>query len=288
VTLPTPEGGGFCRTHSPTAYVIRRPIITKSTHPHSTTPTVWAISDTHLSFARPRDQARFGEQWRNHTERLAAAWRERIAPQDIILMPGDLSWAHSPARVRPDIDWLSALPGRKVLVRGNHDFWWKRIEQIRREVLPPDIQAVQGSCIALDGLLICGTMGHIAPNDPYFRPEKLRSYRRERDWLRSSLEEARQMQTDGEPVLLMMHYPPYTSDGRPSGFTEIIQQFAPEVCVYGHLHFKEEWAVAIEGPQNGTTYHLVACDYLNMIPRCIWPPEDTTKKAATHAQQQNI
>jgi len=233
---------------------------------------IWAISDLHLSLARPRDQTRYGAVWRDHVARIRAAWEERIAPGDTVLLPGDLSWAHSPLQVRPDIDWLAALPGRKVLARGNHDFWWKKPEQVCR-VLPADMLAVQGSCVRLDGVLICGTMGHIAPNDPYFQRHKLRSYHRELHWLQRSLQEAQGQRADGEPLILMLHYPPYTSTGQASGFTEVICRFRPDVCVYGHLHLPGEWTAAITGERDGTRYHLVAADYVNMIPQRIWPPE---------------
>jgi predicted phosphohydrolase len=240
--------------------------------PVNNLPTIWAISDTHLSFAKPRDQTRFGSKWQNHAARIKAAWQDRVAPHDVVLMPGDLSWAHSPRNVKPDVEWVAELPGRKILARGNHDYWWKKLEQVQRQVFPPGMYAVQGSCLAVDNVVICGTMGHIAPNDPYYQQHKYKSYKRELNWLKRSLESAQQQRTNGEPVLLMMHYPPYTSDGRPSGFTEVIQQYKPDACVYGHLHFEQEWAVAVTDEQAGTCYHLVACDYLDMIPRQIWPP----------------
>lgn len=205
--------------------------------------------------------------------RLRAAWEERVAPGDVVLLPGDLSWAHSPLQVLPDVQWLASLPGRKVLVRGNHDFWWKKLEQVRRQVLPADILAVQGSCVRLDGVLVCGTMGHIAPNDPYYQPHKLKSYRRELHWLRQALQTAQEQRTNGEPVILMLHYPPYTSSGQASGFTEVIRHFQPDACVYGHLHLPGEWATAITGEREGTRYHLVAADYVNMIPQRVWPLE---------------
>ncbi len=239
---------------------------------------IWAISDIHLSFAKPRDQTRFGHRWENHTARLEQAWRTCVTTADIVLLPGDVSWAHSPQSVRPDVEWLAALPGRKVLARGNHDYWWKHLSQVR-QVMPDGIYAVQGSCLALDGVLICGTMGHIAPNDPYYQTRKYRSYQRELCWLKKSLEQARHKRRDGEPIILMMHYPPYTSDGQPSGFTEVIRRYSPEVCVYGHLHLEQEWAVAADRLINGTRYHLVACDYLDMTPRRVWPLEDNLPQA---------
>jgi predicted phosphohydrolase len=237
-------------------------------------PTIWAIADLHLSFARPRDQTRYGDRWRDHTARLQEAWRAHIAPQDIVLLPGDLSWGRTPLRVQPDIDWLASMPGSKVLVRGNHDYWWRDLDEVRRTVLRAGMYAVQGDCLALDGILICGTMGHIAPNDPYFQPHKLPSYRRELNWLTSALEHAAVQRTDNQPVILMMHFPPYTSDGQPTGFSEIVRRYAPEVCVYGHLHLQHEWAVAVDGARDGTRYHLVAADYMGMCPRRVWPPQE--------------
>jgi predicted phosphohydrolase len=236
-------------------------------------PNVWAIADTHLSFGGARDQTRFGAAWIDHPARLRAAWESRIAPEDIVLLPGDLSWAHTPNRAEPDIAWIAGLPGHKILARGNHDFWWKKLEQVNTHILRKGMYAVQGSCVRINDVLICGTMGHIAPNDPYFQSHKLKSYRRELHWLRQSLEQARSMRSNGEPVLLMMHYPPFTSDGDESGFTEIIQEYGPDVCVYGHLHFDHEWARAANGLRGNTRYHLVAADYLNMIPRQVWPPD---------------
>lgn len=234
--------------------------------------TIWAIADLHLSFARPRDFTRFGEKWRDHEARIAAAWAERVGPEDIILLPGDLSWAKRLDRAQPDLDWVSRLPGRKVLVRGNHDWWWKDLDQVR-EILPDGFQAVQGSCLELDGALICGTMGHIAPNDPYFQKRKLPSYQRELGWLKDALTSAATQHSNGQPTVLMMHYPPFTSDGQPSGFSEMIAAFAPEVCVYGHLHMDYEWETAVDACRDRTRFHLVAADYLAMTPRRVWPPE---------------
>lgn len=233
---------------------------------------IWAISDTHLSFANNRDQTRFGEKWLEHTKRIERSWRQQVSLHDIVLLPGDLSWAHSPRNVQPDIDWLAKLPGKKVLARGNHDFWWKKLDQVRSQILRHEMYAVQGTCLNLSGTLVCGTMGHIAPNDPYYQPHKYKSYQRELKWLKASLQQAQQMKSNGEPTILMMHYPPFTSDGRPTGFTEVIQEYRPDVCVYGHLHFEAEWAVAADGNLHGTLYQLVTCDYLDMAPKLIWPP----------------
>jgi predicted phosphohydrolase len=237
------------------------------------TPTrFWAIADTHLSFAKLRDMARFGHKWEGHPDSMAAAWRASVAPEDVVLIAGDISWAHSMNKIWPDLEWLSQLPGRKVLLRGNHDHWWKDIFIVRKIVEPMGFYALEGDSMALDGVLVCGAMGHIAPEDPYYQenPKKDR-YRRELRRLEKALEHAAARRATGQPMLLMMHYAPFTSDGKPTAYVDLITRYQPTLCVYGHLHRQMEWEVARCGVYEGVRYALVAADYLSMAPRLIWP-----------------
>jgi uncharacterized protein len=231
----------------------------------------WAIADTHLSFGKPKDMARFGDRWVEHTESLAAAWKKQVRPDDVILLPGDVSWAQSMNKLWPDLEWLCSLPGRKVLVRGNHDHWWKDIYSVRKIVEPMGFYALEGDSIDLDGVLICGAMGHIAPDDPYYRADaKKDRYTRELKRLENALEHATAERKPGQPLLLMMHYPPFTSDGKPTAYVDLITWYQPTICLYGHLHRQSEWEVARSGLHNGVHYELVASDYLGMMPRLIW------------------
>jgi uncharacterized protein len=231
----------------------------------------WAIADTHLSFGKPKDMSRFGDRWHEHPENLADAWRKQVKPEDVILIAGDVSWAQSTNKIWPDLEWLCALPGRKVLLRGNHDHWWKDIFIVRKIVEPMGFYALEGDSVALDGVLICGAMGHLAPEDPYYKAnEKKDRYTRELKRLESALEHAAAQRTAGQPLLLMMHYPPFTSEGQPTAYVELINWYKPTVCVYGHLHRQAEWEVARSGLHAGIHYELVASDYLGMTPRLIW------------------
>lgn len=234
----------------------------------------WAIADTHLSFGKPRDMARFGECWVNHTDALAAAWKARIAPDDVVLLPGDVSWAQSARAVQPDLEWLAALPGQKVLLRGNHDHWWKDIALTRTLTAPLGFHALEGDSIALDGAIVAGAMGHLAPDDPLYKedPKKDR-YTRELGRLERALDHAESQRKPGQALLLMMHFPPFTSDGKRTAYADLIIQHQPSVCVYGHLHRPVEWQVACDGEREGVHFMLAASDYLSMTPRLIWPPE---------------
>ena len=215
--------------------------------------------------------ARFGDRWEDHPGTLAAAWRERISPDDVVLLPGDVSWAQSTNKVRADLAWLSDLPGRKVLLRGNHDHWWKDIYNVRKIVEPMGFYALEGDCITLDDVIVCGAMGHIAPGDPYYvaDPPKNR-YFRELGRLEQALQQAAERRQPGQTMILMMHYPPFTSEGKPTAYTDLITQYQPTMCVYGHLHRRAEWEVAHNGVYQGVWYHLVAADYLEMVPRLLF------------------
>ena len=157
------------------------------------------------------------------------------------------------------------------MIRGNHDLWWRDIHKVRRQILPKCFFAVQGDCIEIAGVLLCGAQGHIAPNDPYYvaDPPKNR-FERELKTLESALETAAAMRTPHQPLVIMLHYPPFTSDGQATAYSELIERYAPAQCLYGHLHRDDEWEQAVSGERNGITYRLMAADYLGMIPQRIW------------------
>lgn len=234
----------------------------------------WAIADTHLSFAKPKDIARFGHKWEHHEDRLAEAWRDLIGPDDVVLLPGDVSWAQTQPKALVDLNWLTALPGRKVLLRGNHDHWWKSIDVARKIASPLGFYLLEGDSITLDGVVICGAMGHIAPGDPYYveDPKKDR-YQRELARLECALQHGTEHRTPGQPMILIMHYPPFTSEGKPTAYVDLITRYQPTMCLYGHLHHSGEWKAAMNGDYYGVIYRLVAADYVEMIPQQVLTTE---------------
>jgi hypothetical protein len=232
----------------------------------------WAIGDTHLSFAKPKDFTRFGDRWAGHIERLAQSWCDQVKPNDVVLLLGDTSWASSSSRVRADLTWLAQLPGRKVMVRGNHDRWWSNIKTVRRKLLPKGFSAIQGDSLVVDGVLLCGAQGHIAPQDPFYKPDPpANRYERELTTLKSALQAVGRVRQKGQPLIIMMHYPPFTSDGQPTEYSHLIEQHAPAICLYAHLHRPEEWAVAIQETRAGVSYRLLSADYLGMQLQRVFP-----------------
>ena len=217
---------------------------------------VWAISDLHLpAHEKPMDI--FGPHWANHFERIREDWLLRVQPEDVVLLPGDLTWAMHLEEAQEDLEQIGALPGMKLLLRGNHDYWWSSIGRVRR-LLPEGCWALQNDSIMLDGRLYAGSRGWTIPAEPEGDSDDARIYRRERQRLEMSLNSARAKSVDA-PLTVMMHYPPRT-DGC-EGFADLLKLYGAENVVYGHLH-GAGLAGAISGDVDGIVYHQVSCDGL--------------------------
>jgi uncharacterized protein len=208
----------------------------------------------------------FGDRWKNHPERIAVAWRARVRDGDTVLIAGDISWAMKLDEALPDLEWIAALPGHKVLIRGNHDYWCPRgVGPVRRR-LPPGMTILSADAIAVEGAVICGTRGWITPETPGFNAaQDLTIYNRELDMLDRALAAAQKLAAGARPVVVMIHYPPFL-DRHPTEFARRIAAAGASACVYGHLHRPQDWAMATQGLVDGVYYQLTACDYLGFGP----------------------
>lgn len=222
---------------------------------------LFALADLHLGNAVDKPMSIFGAAWNGHPELIRTAWTARVCAEDTVLIPGDISWAMSLHEALPDLEWIAALPGRKVLLKGNHDYWWSSIGRVR-ESLAKNMIALQHDALAVEGFAVCGSRGWLLPSHPRFSSEDEVVYRRETQRLRLSLEAAERI---GLPKLVMMHYPPTDASGLDTGFTVLLEEFGAELCVYGHLHGPAQ-RFAFEGQKNGVRYHLVSADYLSFAP----------------------
>ncbi len=217
---------------------------------------VFAISDLHLP-ARQKPMDVFGAHWANHFEKIKESWYARVDDSDIVLLPGDLTWAMHLEEAMEDIRRVGELPGKKLILRGNHDYWWSAIGRVRR-ALPENMFAIQNDAMLLDGILFAGTRGWMLPNAES-KEEDVRIYERERLRLEMSLKTARRLSQEA-PLVVMLHYPPLSENT--IGFSDILSEYGVSDCVYGHLH-GACIAGAIRGLRNGIRYHQVSCDGLN-------------------------
>ena len=218
---------------------------------------VWAISDLHLP-ARQKPMDVFGPQWTNHFERIRADWIERVQAQDVVLLPGDLSWAMHLEEAQEDLDRIGELPGTKILLRGNHDYWWSSIGRVRR-TLRENCFALQNDSLFLDGVLFAGSRGWQIPAEATVDGDDMRIYLRERQRQEMSLKSAR-ARSETAPLIAMMHYPPRTESAE--GFSDLLKRYGAQDVVYGHLH-GAGLNGAIRGELDGLRYHQVSCDGLD-------------------------
>jgi predicted phosphohydrolase len=226
---------------------------------------VWAISDLHLSFARPERRERYAARWRDHAAKIERNWRDSVGADDLVLLPGDISMARNHRDLQPDLDWLHHLPGTKVLAPGNHDGWWNGIDAIR-PILRPSIQAVDGNAVALQGSVICGGLGVPVPSDDS-TSRQTTDADKHLARLRTALDEAEKLRpTRDTPLFVLWHFPPFDGGGRPGPWISLFEQSAVTACVYGHLHTASQWARAVQGTVRGVRYNCVAADSIGFRP----------------------
>lgn len=222
---------------------------------------VYAISDLHLSINNPKPMDIFGEVWNNYLEDIEKSWNEKVTDEDIVLIAGDISWAMNMPDVVPDLEYLGAYKGKKVLLRGNHDYWWHSISAIRK-MLPENMYAVQNDCIRFGDVLICGSRLWTTPEKDFATAEDKKIYDRELIRIRLSLECMQKMRKEGDKVIVMTHFPPFNSRFAPSPFTEIFSEFKVDAVVYGHLHGKGIRVVPVYYI-DGVKYILSSCDLVD-------------------------
>ncbi len=222
--------------------------------------TIYAIGDLHLPGGDEKPMDVFGGHWENHFAKISEDWCAKVKPEDLVLIPGDISWAMQLSDALPDLEAIGALPGKKVLLRGNHDYWWGSITKLR-EALPLGMYALQNDAFLLGGRVICGTRGWLVPGDAGLSQEDQRIYEREILRLEMSLKEAERI-APGLDKLVMMHYPPFNEKRTDSGFTKLLEQYRAKDLVYGHLHgFGLKYGFT--GIRNDVRYYQVSCDGLH-------------------------
>ncbi len=225
---------------------------------------LYAIGDLHLPGGEDKPMSVFGPRWENHMARISQAWRETVSPEDTVLIPGDISWAMKTEDALRDLQTIAELPGRKVLIRGNHDYWWNSISRLRA-ALPPGMTALQHDAADLGDCVVCGTRGWSIPTgETPLMPEDEKIYRRELIRLELALGAAERIAA-GRPVIAMLHYPPLYETERETEFTRLLEAAGVRLCVYGHLHGAGIRA-GFNGTLNGIAYRLTSCDSLGFRP----------------------
>jgi predicted phosphohydrolase len=230
-------------------------------------PRIFAIGDLHLSLSvENKAMDVFGPGWANHVARLKEGWQDTVGEEDLVLVPGDISWGLRLEEALADLDFIHGLKGTKILLRGNHDYWWTGYSKVK-SILPPSVKAVQNDALLWNGVIVGGTRGWNTPLSPDFSESKDRKIF-EREKLRLGLSLRAMDDMAGRLRVVMLHYPPFNEKGEPTDFADLIRGHGVDHAVYGHLH---GWSClgSFEGDHEGTRYHLVSADHLQFVPRLI-------------------
>jgi len=225
---------------------------------------LFAIGDLHLSFgsAKPMD---IFSGWENYEKRLEKNWRALVKAGDTVVIAGDLSWAMSLDGALKDFAFLHSLPGEKLLVKGNHDYWWstkKKMESFFEEKGFNTIKIIHNNAYKAGGAAVCGTRGWLLEEDEDGGRKVLE---REAGRLKSSIEAAKKL--GGEPIVFL-HYPPLSEQAVSSELMTILKNEQVKRCYYGHLH-AQATRKAIKGERGGITFSLVSSDYIGFCPKLV-------------------
>lgn len=224
---------------------------------------IFAIGDLHLPGHAQKPMNVFGSHWDRHFETISRHWNSLVAPEDVVLIPGDISWAMQLEDALDDLRAIAELPGHKLLLRGNHDYWWSSLGKLRAS-LPDGMQVIQNDAALIGGHVFCGTRGWVFPTaqQPLSQQDE-KIFQRELMRLRMSLDQA--MALSGDDLTVMLHFPPLFADGIGTAFTDILEAYPVARVVYGHLHGAGV-KIAFEGERRGIRYRLVSCDALGFCP----------------------
>lgn len=222
---------------------------------------LYAIGDLHLAFGADKPMDVFGGAWQGYVDKLRAGL-SRIGPDDTTVILGDVCWAMELSQAREDFAFVAAIPGRKIILKGNHDYWWSTAAKFYRfceENGWDDMFILHNNCYEYGGFALCGTRGWFYEEDQQGSHDE-KVFRRELIRLETSLKAAGDL-----PKLCFLHYPP-----RYRGYTcpeilALLKQYRVAVCCYGHLH-SDSHKLAVEGLVDGTHFQLLSADYINFTP----------------------
>lgn len=220
---------------------------------------IYAIGDLHLSFNENKPMDIFGENWEGHEEKIKKNWKQKVKEDDLVLLPGDFSWSMYLENTLADFEYLNGLPGKKILLKGNHDYWWTTLTSMRKYLKKNklgNIDFLQNNSYEYEGNIIAGTRGWNQTEDA----EDKRLVAREILRLELSIQDGIKKYGEEKPIIVNMHYPPIVNGN--SAFIEIMKKYNVKKCIYGHLH-GESIKNAIEGIYDGIEIKLVSSDSLN-------------------------
>ena len=238
---------------------------------------LYVLGDTHLSLGVPSKPMDIFEGWENYQSLLAENWRRLIREDDTIVLAGDISWGMNLAQARADFAFLHSLPGTKIILKGNHDYWWnsmKKMTEFFAENGFDSLHLLHNNCYPFGEYAVCGTRGWVnvpgeinAAGQEVAQDPDVKVLRREEQRLRVSLQAAADQ---GLQPVAFLHYPPVYWNNRNELILQALHDYGVRDCYYGHLHGASAHARAEKGREDGINYHLISGDYLQFVPEKVF------------------
>jgi len=217
---------------------------------------IFALSDLHLPLGIDKPMDIFGTRWSNYVEKIEYEWKKLVTEEDYVIINGDFSWATYLSESLEDFKFIESLPGRKLISKGNHDYWWETLTKMNEFLAANEIKSVtfmQNNAVLCGNVAVCGAKGWISPGDKNFKKEDEKIYRRELIRLETSLKAATEL---SDTIIAALHFPPDNS------YMQVINKYNVYRCIFGHLHGKRAEDFIINH-QNCT---LVSADFLKFAP----------------------
>lgn len=225
---------------------------------------VYAISDLHLSINCDKPMNIFGPVWDNYLDDIKKDWTKKVKKDDVVLIPGDLSWAMKLEEAVPDLEYISNLGnGKKIIIKGNHDYWWGSISKVR-SVLKEDVIALQNDSVKIGKYVFCGSRGWTVPEYKHKTENDEKIYYRELNRMELSLKDATRIMDKKDKLIVLMHYPPFNSKGEDSDFTRLFEKYGVKKVVFGHLHSYDKKQQLLL-TKNKIKYYLTSCDMVGNV-----------------------
>lgn len=227
---------------------------------------IYVIGDLHLPFGIDKPMDIFGSEWKGYTDRLKEDWKEKVGKDDTVILAGDFSWATYLQDTYKDFEYLNGLPGEKILLKGNHDYWWTTLKNMReylKENEFENIDFLHNNSFEIEDKIIVGTRGWALLDSE--NSEKM--IKRESNRLELSIKDAIEKYGEEKELICIMHYPPITKNKMKNEYTydskflEVMKKYNVKKCYYGHLHSSSH-KEAVEGNIEGIEFYLISGDYL--------------------------
>lgn len=225
---------------------------------------IYGIGDLHFDYSKDKPMDIFGNNWIDHEEQIINNWKAKVKDDDLVLIPGDISWALRHSEAYYDLKRIHELPGKKALIKGNHDYWWQSLNKLKSLELD-SIEYIQNTSYIHEDYIISGTRGWYSKDSDNFTEEDEKIFNRELMRLKMSLSH---LDAKDKKRIVMLHYPPFNIDLSANEFVSIMKDFGVETCIYGHLH-SDGHKYAVEGKIEGIEFFCVSSDYIDFSPKKI-------------------